>query len=61
MTSHERTVTVTELCYCAGVPRETVGELIEYDLIEPVESAPELRFPTEVVTRVHTIMRLHLD
>jgi len=29
--------------------------------LEPLESTPELRFPTEVVGRVHTIMRLHLD
>jgi len=60
-TTHERTVTITELSYCSGVSVATVRELIEHDLIEPVESTPEVRFPSDVVPRVHTILRLHVD
>lgn len=60
-TTHERTVTITELSYCSGVSLETVRELIDHDLIEPVESAPEIRFPSDVLPRVHTILRLHMD
>jgi hypothetical protein len=59
--THERTVTITELTYCSGVSPETVRELIDYELIEPLESAPEIRFPSDVVSRVHTILRLHMD
>jgi len=59
--THERTVTITELSYCSGVSLDTVRQLLDYDLLEPVASTPELRFPTEVVGRVHTIMRLHVD
>lgn len=60
-TTHQRTVTITELSYCSGVSLDTVRELLDYELLEPVESTPELRFPTEVVGRVHAIMRLHVD
>lgn len=60
-TTHERTVTITELSYCSGVSLETVRQLLDYELLEPVASTPELRFTTEVVGRVHTIMRLHVD
>ena len=57
----ERTVTITELSYCSGISPETVRELLDYDLIEPVDSAPEIRFRSDVVGRVHTILRLHMD
>ena len=61
ITTHERTVTITELSYCSGVSVATVRELIEHDLIEPVEAAPDILFGSDAVKRVHTILRLHMD
>ena len=55
------TITVTELAYCTGCSRATILELLEHDLLEPVESTPEPRFPVEAVRRVRRIRRIEVE
>lgn len=56
-----RTVTVVELAYCAGTSRAAIHELLEHDLLSPVEPAPEVRFPAESVERVRKIRRIAME
>lgn len=60
-TSIERTVTITELAYCSGCSRAAIAALLEHDLLEPVQSDPELRFPAEAVERVRRIRRIEME
>ena len=56
-----RTVTVTELAYCAGCTRSAIRELLEHDLLAPVQSEPELRFEPGSVERVRRIRRISIE
>ena len=55
------TITVTELAYCAGCSRSTILELLEHDLLAPVETASELRFAPDTVERVRRIHRIAIE
>ncbi|MCL7967473.1 MAG: chaperone modulator CbpM [marine benthic group bacterium] len=55
------TITVTELAYCAGCSRATILELLDHDLLAPVESAAEPRFAPESVERVRRIHRISIE
>lgn len=57
----ERTVTVTELAYCSGTSRALIRKLLDNDLLEPVQTAPEPRFPAEAVQRVRKISRIEIE
>ena len=57
----ERTVTLTELAYCSGTSRTVIRELVEHDLLEPVQSVPEIRLSVEAVERVRKIRRIAVD
>ncbi|MGW8282217.1 MAG: chaperone modulator CbpM [Gemmatimonadota bacterium] len=59
--SVERTVTITELAYCSGCSRDAIIELLEQDLLAPVQSAPEIRFPPDAVERVRRIRRIEME
>jgi chaperone modulatory protein CbpM len=57
----ERTVTVTELAYCSGCSRAAIRELLKHELLLPVQSDPEMRFPAEAVERVRKIRRIGIE
>lgn len=57
----ERTITITELAYCSGCSAAAILDLLEHDLIHPVESTPEPRFPVEAVGRVRRIRRIEME
>ena len=57
----ERTVTVTELGYCSGCSRAAIIELLEHDLLAPVQTEPEVRFEPEAVDRVRRIHRISIE
>ena len=56
-----RTITITELAYCSGCSAAEIIELLEHDLLHPVESTPEPRFPIEAVGRVRRIRRIEVE
>ncbi|MEJ2482228.1 MAG: chaperone modulator CbpM [Gemmatimonadota bacterium] len=60
-TPAEGTVTVAELAYCSGCSRAAIAALLEHDLLEPVQSAPEPRFAVEAVDRVRRIRRIEVE
>ena len=57
----ERTITLTELAYCSGTSRTVIRELMEHDLLAPLQSAPEIRLPVEAVERVRKIRRIAVE
>jgi hypothetical protein len=57
----ERTVTLTELAYCSGTSRTVIRELMEHDLLAPVQSVPEIRLPVEAVEHVRKIRRISVE
>jgi hypothetical protein len=57
----ERTVSITELAYCAGCSGATILELLEHDLLAPIEAATELRFAPDTVERVRRIRRISIE
>ena len=57
----ERTVTITERAYGSGCSRAAIAALLEHDLLEPVQSDPEPRFPVEAVERVRRIRRIEME
>ncbi len=56
-----QTITITELAYCSGCSAEAIVELLEHDLLHPVASSPEPRFPVEAVGRVRRIRRIEME
>jgi hypothetical protein len=60
-TTVERTVTLTELAYCSGTSRTVIRELLEHDLLAPVQTAPEIRLPVDAVERVRKIRRIAVE
>ena len=60
-TTVERTVTVTELAYCSGCSRAAILDLLDHDLLAPVQTAPELRFEPAAVDRVRRIRRISIE
>jgi chaperone modulatory protein CbpM len=59
--SHETTVTVTELAYCSGCSRAVILDLLDHDLLQPVQERPEARFRPDAVDRVRKIRRIALE
>ena len=57
----DQTVTVTELAYCSGCSRAAISELLEHDLLAPVQSEPELRFAPEAAERIRRIRRISIE
>ena len=56
-----QTVTVTELAYCSGCSRAAILELLEHDLLAPVQTAPEMRFAPDAADRVRRIRRISIE
>lgn len=59
--TEERTVTVTELAYCAGTSRAVIRDLLDHDLLSPVQSEPEPRFAAVEAERVRKICRIRME
>lgn len=60
-TTVDRTVTVTELAYCSGCSRAAILDLLEHDLLAPVQTAPEVRFAPDAADRVRRIRRISIE
>lgn len=56
-----QTITITELAYCSGCTRAAIRELLEHDLLAPVQFEPELRFEPRSVERVRRIRRISIE
>lgn len=54
-------LTVAELARLARLHPDMVERLVEWGLVDPVESEPELLFPETVVPRIWRISRLRRD
>ena len=54
-------ITVDELARLARLHPEIVDRLVEWGLVDPEQSEPELLFPETVVPRIWRIMRLRRD
>ena len=54
---------LVELCELCSLPAETVIEMVEEGLIDPLEStaAPVWRFPADTLPRIQTALRLQRD
>lgn len=52
-------LTLSELAWLTGVTPQVIGELLENELIEPSERAPEPHFTLDILPQVCRAIRLH--
>lgn len=57
----QQSLSIDEIAYCSGTTRTFVVELLEEELIEPCQYAPEPRFVASQYREVRRLMRLHRD
>jgi chaperone modulatory protein CbpM len=60
--SDEEIVTLTEICQSCALSSERVISMIEYGIIEPIESSgPDWQFSARTIPRLLTAIRLQQD